>query len=423
MRALLIICFAMQFLYGQTIKDCKHRLDTYLNYKGSISKFFRFEKNAIVLLNKKGQEDIRIYQKELPMLADILEHYSLDETEKFFLQKNNSKFSKRQRDSVRIYKDLPQKSQSKNKVLHGKKIAIDAGHIASSFTEAMHEQKFLYFVKDSILHPFDTIKLYEAELTYKTSLVLKKMIEQEGGEVFLTRPVSGNTSFGCSYAYWFQHHRQRVLDSLIFIKRIEPNDYKKLIKLDDYKFFWEFFRDFELRQRAKLVNNYKPDATLIIHYNVDEKNIPWKKTSSNNFTMAFIGGCFTPELMDKPKAKYHLLRLMITNQLEQSETLASLTVSHFNEYLKVPIACINDAEYLTNNCIPTSTHGVYCRQLLLCNIINSPLVYGESLYQDNEAECLKLMDNTRSYFGIETNERVLEVARSYFDALKHFFGK
>ena len=423
MRSLFVIWFIIPFLYGQTIKDCKRRFDSYLNYKGSISHFVRFEKETIVLLNRRGEEDIRIFQKELPMLAELLEHYSLKETELFFAQKKNKKFSKRQRDSVRIYLEHPKKEHLKNKPLRGKKIAIDAGHLAASFTEAMHEQKFLYFVKDSILHPYDTVKLYEAELTYKTSLILKNMIEEEGGEVFLTRPVAGHTAFGCSYQTWYKQHRQRVLDSLLNEKKMEPAEHKKLLKLDDYRFFWDFFRDFELRQRAKLINDYKPDATLIVHYNVDEKNIPWKKTSPNNFTMAFIGGCFTPELLEKPRAKYHLLRLMITDQLERSEKLASLTVAHFNEYLKVPTACVADADYLTSNCISTATHGVYSRQLILCNIINSALVYGESLYQDNAEECVKLMDNSQNYFGIQTNERVFLVAKSYMDALRHFFGK
>lgn len=383
----------------------------------------KFEKDALVLLTKSGQADIKIYQKELPMVAEVLEHYSLAEQEKFFAGKANKKYTKRQRDSVRIYIEHPKRTGTKGKSLKGVKVAIDAGHLAGSFSEAMQEQKFLYFVKDSILHPTDTVKLYEAELTYKTSLILKHMIEEEGGEVFLTRPVSGLTTFGCRYSYWFANHKQRVLDSLVNVKRMEPQEYKKLLKLDEYKFFWEFFRDHELRNRAKIINQYKPDVTLIIHYNVDEKNVPWKKVSQNNYTMAFIGGCYTPELFEKPKAKYNFLRLLITDQLNRSEKLAGYTVSHFNEYLKIPTACSNDADYLTNNCISTKIHGVYSRQLTLCNIINSPLVYGESLYQDNEEECERLMDMSKIYYGIQTNERVFLVAKSYFEALKLYHSK
>ncbi len=423
MRYILFIFLISGFLKSQTLHECKLRFDTYLNYKGSIGNMVRFEKDAVVLYTRSGQVDVKIYQKELPMVAEVLEHYSLADQEKFFATKANKKYSKRQRDSVRIYIDHPKKTSTKKGSMKGLKVAIDAGHLAGSFSEAMQEQKFLYFVKDSILHPTDTIKLYEAELTYKTSLILKQMIEEEGGEVFLTRPTPGITTFGCGYSYWFANHKQRVLDSLVSIKRMEPQDYKKLTKLDEYKFFWEFFRDFELRNRARIINVYKPDVTLIIHYNVDEKNVPWKKVTNSNYTMAFIGGCYTPELFEKPKAKYNFLRLLITDQLNRSEKLAGYTVSHFNEYLKIPTACTDDADYLNSNCISTRIHGVYSRQLTLCNIINSPLVYGESLYQDNIDECEKLMDTTKTYFGIQTNERVYLVAKSYFDALKLYHFK
>jgi hypothetical protein len=58
---------------------------------------------------------------------------------------------------------------------------------------------------------------------------------------------------------------------------------------------------------------------------------------------------------------------------------------------------------------------------VLCRKINSPLVYGESLYQDNRAECKELMKCDVDVYGIKTNIRLQLVAKSYFDAVIDFF--
>lgn len=425
MRFLIPLFLSLSLLKAQTILDCKKRFDDYLNFKGSLNGLVRFEKESISIYNSKGQKEFTAHQKEIPMLAEVFEHYDQDKAIKFYKTKGNTKLSKKERDSIRIYLDLPHKNHEKGNVLSlkGVKIAIDAGHIASSFTEAMNEQKFLYFLRDSLKDPLDTVKIYEAELTYKTAVILKSMLEEKGATVLLTRPTPSLTTFGCSYSYWYNNRKQKVIDSLFQINKLDAAEYRKLKNDPEYNFFWDFFRDHELLNRARLINEFKPDATCVIHYNVDEKNVPWKKTSSNNYTMAFIGGCFTKERLENIESKINFLRLLFCSQLNNSEKLSELTVKEFSKNLEIPLACANDADYLKNNCIGTKCNGVYCRQLILCNKINSPLVYGESLYQDNVTESSLLMKNTVNAYGINTNERVVKVAQSYFNGLVSYFTK
>ena len=64
--------------------------------------------------------------------------------------------------------------------------------------------------------------------------------------------------------------------------------------------------------------------------------------------------------------------------------------------------------------------GVFSRNLVLCRAINAPLVYGESLYQDNEKECNDLMRCNVEIYGLLTSERVTKVAASYYEALFGF---
>jgi N-acetylmuramoyl-L-alanine amidase len=194
------------------------------------------------------------------------------------------------------------------------------------------------------------------------------------------------------------------------------------MKSNEHDFFWDFFRDHDLQNRANKANDFNPHLTIIIHFNVDEKNNPWTCTSKKNYTMAFIGGAFTASDLAKEESKIHFLRLLLTDQLNASQKLAGQTVVNFNKNLNVPIARAASAEYLQQSCLTTSSPGVYCRNLVLCRKINSPLVYGESLYQDNENECRELMKEDLEVYGVKTNKRIEQVAKSYYEAILNFVG-
>ncbi len=109
-----------------------------------------------------------------------------------------------------------------------------------------------------------------------------------------------------------------VLDSLLKTGTINASRYATLMKLPKQKLFWEFFRDYELMERARIINEFKPDLTIIIHYNVDEKNTDWKKPTRKNHTMAFIGGGMTANNFSSQINKIHFLRLLLTNQIHEA---------------------------------------------------------------------------------------------------------
>jgi hypothetical protein len=415
----------VQFAFAQSIKQCKYRFDNYLNFKGSLNDRVQFQNDVIYLLDSKGKKETAIYANEIDVLARFLIHNSFAKQEKLLKSKGLKKFSKHQCDSIsaKIIDKKKIVKQDKNLPLFGYRVAIDPGHTAVNLTDAQIEQKFLYFVKDSINHPTDTIKLFESVLTFNTAQLVKKMLEDQGAKVLITRNQHNHNSFNCTYSNWLNNNKKRVLDSLR-IAKVLPNDkYKKLIKMSDRDLFWEFFRDYDLNNRSKLMNDFDPHVSLIIHYNVDEKNEPWKQTTKKNYTMAFIGGAFTSDNLDKPENKTHFLRLLLTDQLDQSEKLAAHSVSCSSKNLNIPVASQFDASYLKDNCLFTGSAGVFSRNLNLCRLINSPLVYGESLYQDNEHECEALMKTDVNYKNIKTNDRTLLVAKSYYEAVFNYLKK
>lgn len=423
MKKLFIFFFLIliEFSFSQSIQQCKHRFDTYLNFRGSLNSVVKFEEDAICIFDAQGKKEFAIYAHELPLMAAFFEHNTYQEQEKLIKQKGIKKYTKRQRDSLFIYIDDRKTlgKQVKKKPLQGYRVAIDPGHFATNLEDAKIEQKYLYFQKDS-LNLNDSVKMFESVLTFNTAQILQKMLEDKGAKVFVTRNQNNFTSFNCTYADWIVKHKKRVLDSLLQARFLSDESFSKLMKSTDYRFFWDFFRDFDLLNRANRINQFNPHVSIVIHYNVDEKNDPWVKPSNNNFTMAFIGGVFTENNLEKMESKINFLRLLLTNQLSQSQKLAQETVLNFNKKLNITIASQLDASYLKDNCLATKSPGVFARNLILCRKINSPLVYGESLYQDNVDELEKLAVWDKVSFGVTSNQRLVKVAESYYEAVFKF---
>lgn len=421
LRFLFFFSLLAGFCSGQTVADCKKRFDNYLNFRGALNGEVQFEKEGIYLLNTRGQRELALYAEELPLLSEYFANSSLKEQENLVAKKKLRHYSRRELDSLLITTDDKRPPRhARDKALSGYRIAIDPGHFSTNLRDAKVEQKYLYFLRDSLVDPTDTVKLFESQLTFTTAQHLRILLESQGAEVLITRSQSNYTSFNCTWERWLSQHRRRHLDSLKQKQLISPERHKQLIKVSDYKLFWDFFRDYDLANRARKINAFNPHLTVIIHFNVDETNDPWRKTTERNFTMAFIGGAVTRDHLQRSEGRINFLRLLLTPQLNESERLAAATVRNFNKELGIPIAAQLDAIYLKDNCLATNSPGVFCRNLILCRKINSPLVYGESLYQDNVKESRLLMQNDQDVYGIKASMRLSQVARCYYDAVMEF---
>jgi N-acetylmuramoyl-L-alanine amidase len=307
--------------------------------------------------------------------------------------------------------------------LKGIRIAVDPGHTAGSIASGKVEQKFLEIPRDSLHHVPADVQLVEGHLTLSTSLLLRKKLEAAGATVMLTHGSPDGTAFGKSFAAWKKEDLGRVLDSLVackFFSHQQKIAYKT--RSDDRKLFREVFRDLELQKRAELIHAFHPDITIIIHFNVDEKNIGWKTLADKDFVMTFIGGDMLPHDLSKRNSRFAFLRMALTDDLDKSEKLSAEVVNSFSAVLGVPIASKNDAKYLHDNCIATNSKGVYCRNLILTRIIGGPLVYGETLYQDNRKEAYALQQEDGEIEGIKTSQRTRDIADAYYLGILAYFG-
>ena len=414
------LCLTVIGLSAQTIDDCQKRFHTFLNYHGQLNGHLTFTKQRVYIKNQAPNKDWCIYADELSALSAYATSHHNNEWLKLLNAKGCKHFDKPQLDSLLVLSSGTLTfTANDSKPLAGLKIAIDPGHFGTNLKDAAAEQKFLKIVDTNN----DTLLIFESILAFQTAYLAKIKFEAMGAEVFLTRQQANFTSFNCSFDDWMLNNKKRTLDSLLNAKLLNQITYKQLMSCNNRQFFWDFFRDYELSNRVNVINLFKPDVTLIIHYNVNEKNAPWHHVSDKNFTMAFIPGAFTKKDFDKSDSKANFARLLLTNQLNRSQNLSQLTVNYFSSELNIKKASSSDASYLAENCLSVGGNGVFSRNLYLCRKVNSVMVYGESLYQDNANEIYALIKQDLLLEGIKTNARILQVANCYVNAVRDFYTK
>ncbi len=306
----------------------------------------------------------------------------------------------------------------KKKQLSGVKIAIDPGHIAGDMKTAILEKKSIQFNYNN-----QTIAIAEGLLTLQTALILKHLLEEQGAEVLLTRDKPNQTAFGITFKEWLATHFKNAVDSSFKLNEITEQEKTFLLtKATQRDIFRTYFNNLDMRQRAKKINAFAPDLSIIIHFNVDEKNTGWKKPTEKNYNMIFTAGSFLKTELEKPIDRLSFFRLLLTDETEQSNKLAENLIRSFTANLNVPAADSTTADYLTKYCI-TKSKGVYARNLTLTRLVKGVVVYGETLYQDNATECIELSRMNTEVFGIKTSARIKQVAEAYYEGIISYLKK
>ena len=372
------------------------KMQKYLDKENKASEVFSFTKEGIEVYIPATDTSQRKLESAITW-DEIKKHYFSTDTNKAHTTKNN---------------------------LAGLKIALDPGHLAGDLETAKMEKKWVEMKpvgnsSNGLKTP--PLQLIEGELTLATALILKKKLEAHGAEVMLTRYQPNISAFGIDFVKW--------MDSL-FISSIgaayergdvsfEEKNYL-LTKANNIEIFRRFFLLEDLRERARKINSFQPDLTLLIHYNVDETNVNWNKPTKKDYNMAFVGGSFTADELDKPEARIEFLRLLLTDDIERSVEFSKYMMESLVQKTGVPAALDSNAVYLKDNCMKTEVNGVYCRNLTLTRKVKGVVCYGESHYQDNINECKALSKKDVKIGEMETSKRVEEVAEAYFQGIMNY---
>jgi N-acetylmuramoyl-L-alanine amidase len=408
MRKLLFIFFLIPLLLRAQNNDSlqkyfNKKANTLLIRSNELTNHYKISKDGIYLYKDLASKQKNKHEFYLPYTSlDSCKILIKDEInfDKFY----DSKIIKHYK-SV-LNDTLPNKVL---KGLKGKRIFIDPGHMSNNIDDAKIEGKCLIFKADSSIGLTEDIEIIEGNLTLATALLLKEKLVLEGAEVELTRNTSGHSSFNQSFNQWLQSD-----SSGYWGKTLTESEKKKI---------FTNYNNRDLVNRCKIINDYNPDLTVIIHFNVNEKNLKWAKPSNKNFNMIFIGGGLNGGDLNIRKNRIEFLRMLITDDIEKSLIVAEFTIKEFENKLLVPTATPNDADYLTDKSITTAIKGVYARNLALTRILHGPLIYGETLYQDDLNECKRLNKKEINVGGVIVPSRLESVADAYFEGIKQYFDK
>jgi len=393
------------------------KLDMYFSKDHAVKNFVAITETGISLYadaaaKEAGRKpELRLSWKEVDSLKNIISGVSEKELAAILFEKKDSLNYFIKHDSLR---------RPAAKSFKGLRVAIDPGHIGGTFDMGEVESRCMCLGIDSA----HQIKLEEGNMTFWTAQMLRKKLEAQGAIVMFSRPDTGISALGISYYEWKRKIKNRTyVDSLLKEGLLSEKQVAMLHgHMADKAIFSEIFGSMDMSVRARKINAFHPDMTVVIHYNVNEKNTGWTKTTDKDFVMTFVGGCVTSKDLKSLSGRLNLLRLLISPDIENSVKLCSYAVNHLSADLNVPVAKKTDATYLNERCLATPVVGVYSRDLALTRLIKGPLVYGEPLYQDNAKECTMLSGYCDKIAGASSPSRLELVADAYFKAIQDYIA-
>ncbi len=423
------------FLLG--LQSCSQGFDAELLVKqnaeilikdASLRDYFAIDSQGVSLFasphhRAKNQTECRLTWQEGFVFTQMGKAFTPEHLLKAY-QKDTFEFDKKSLKRWREIPELPPRTYVPEKPLQGVRIAIDPGHLGGSMATAEMEARYIKAIVKG-----DTLAFNEGTLAWKTAKVLEMSLSQLGATVFITRKAPGYSAFGKTFTQWVKQDLHKAVDREVKEGRLESWTAKKIKSGKDSLFiFNQFFKRYELRQRAKIINEFRPDATLIIHYNADQDS--WERRNPQgfyelmdfNYCMAFVPGAFMKGDLKELRDRVEFARLLVSNDLAQSVYLSRLVVEKHQELLGIaPADESMGIRYLKAVCLPTEAKGVYARNMALTRYIKGPLCYGESFCQDETKIALALAKDDTMVAQIPMPKLIVQVARAYHEAVVKFF--
>jgi N-acetylmuramoyl-L-alanine amidase len=365
-------------------------------------------------------------------------------------------------------------NKNADKPLAGLRVALDPGHVGGAMDYAQFmEEKYVRIKPDPANGITEEIAFCEGNLALGTALVLAEKLRSMGAEVMLTREKEGLNAFGITFEQWLAREidefkarergranggrmddnadRPLSLDdpakpgyelpdvngyTVDYAIRAASANYIRRFHITGKDSTWWMtkptlahvhrlpFLKVEFLERARLIQAFRPHVTLIIHYNVGGNNPSnaegYRKALPENYCMAFIPGAFMKGELKEPEDRLAFAANLLTDDLTGSQRLSHHIVQAHVRKLGVPVMTWDDKlAYLKNASLRTPEIGVFSRNLQLTRLVHTTLCFGESLYQDNRTEAVRLNARDFTLPGMTTPlpNRIKDVADAYLEGL------
>ncbi len=324
-----------------------------------------------------------------------------------------------------VHKDFSYVEEEKPNSYKGLRIAIDPGHSANNFKTAILERRYIKMKANDVGLKKD-IRFYESDLTWQTAKILAKRLRAKGAEVLITRK-KGKNAFGTNFKKWKKSEFHKTLERDLKNKIITQKIYNWYLEEATEKDIYKYMNKKDLIERAKIINDFRADISLIIHYNANGNNVDkdgYLQPISNNYCMAFTGGGFMKNELSSQDARLDFLRLLLSNDLERSIALSGFIMKQHSSIAKVPVTPNkNNLRYLQRNSVYADMDGVYCRNLALSRMVKGAICFGESLMQDNINEAVLLNQKNYKEAGVRTSSRIKLMVDAYEAGIHEYLNQ
>ncbi len=375
-----------------------------------------------------GRPECRIYPDEYERFVDLLTNYSMDKIIREYQLKGTQRWGSDKAFDINPGRNEFRFGANPRLPLSGLRVAVDPGHIANYMELAEIEGKYVK-MRSGAIEPETEINFFEAELTLPTAYLIKRSLESLGASVFITRIRPGRSVDGLTFEEWKLRELDKLLDEEVAEGNFTAAEAKNWKRRATEKELFKWYNEEDLEKRVAIINQFNPHLTLVVHFNVHEPN--WANRDAEgylvptdeNYVMAFVPGAFLKEELVEIEDRIHFLRLLLTDQVDQSIQLAEsfIVASQYQTHLS-PVNPSQNLSYLELNSIKTNIPGVYARNLRLTRKVKSPICYGESLCQDNVEEAVILNRKDKMIQGIPYSSRLESVAEAYVNAVLEFAG-
>jgi hypothetical protein len=304
----------------------------------------------------------------------------------------------------RTARTLPR--QKRGGVLSGLKVALDPGHIGGAWAK-MEERWFKVG---------DAMPVEEGEMTLRVAKMLAPKLRALGARVSFVR--EKNEPVTPFRPDDFKGAARDVLRAAGIENPPEdfdrPDDPQR-----EQTVRWQseilFYRNNEIRQRARLVNyRLHPDLVLCLHFNAeawgDERNPSFIE---KNHLHLLVNGSYLESELAFDDERFEMVRRLLSRAYDEELRIADTVATPMAKQTQLP-----PYQYTTDTVTKVGTSGyVYARNLAATRLYQCPVVYFEPYVMNNAEVFARVQagdyEGTRPINGVER----LSIYREYVDGV------
>lgn len=266
--------------------------------------------------------------------------------------------------------------------LSGWRIALDPGHIGGEWAR-MEERFFSAALKegDKPLPP-----IQEAAANLIVARLLRQRLETLGATVLMVKndlqPVT--TMRPEDFRQQAQREVARSLSGDPVFANMPPL-LQQAYRADLVRKRMEllFYRHDEIGARAEIVNSWKPDVTLCIHFNAKDWTLEKDKLTEDNRLVVFVHGNYLPSELQSEEGKLALFAKLLEGSAPTELKLADCISRALAKSTGLAAPNKHPSDGSSGWLQISENPYVYARNLLANRLFKGPVIYIEPYYQNN----------------------------------------